>query len=110
MSLALKTIDDSATSVQGDVPCSRCGISIPAATMIKRKVRGSAEDRCRDCVATESGRVAHPSSAGDCYPWHGDVDLDTMQPLKPNGELHMPGNRLCGHADCCNRNHVVSHV
>lgn len=109
MTLAFQTQDET-FEVPQTIPCPRCGIEMPASTVLKRIVRGSNERRCRDCVATESGSVGSNSrGAAYCYPWRGDFDLDTMQPLKANGEPYMPGVRLCGNADCCNRSHVVSH-
>lgn len=104
------TLDESVSPVLQDTPCTRCGFLIPALTIAKRLSRGNTEDRCRDCIPRDTvHRVRASGVKSECNPWAGDVDLDTMQPLKPNGEPHMPGFRICGHLDCCNRNHVVTH-
>lgn len=102
------TIDES-VSQPTEVACGRCGIFIPFNTIAKRQSRGNTDDRCADCRATESGKGGSNSRGVHlCLPWHGDIDLDTMQPLKANGQPHMPGIRTCGHLDCCNRRHVIS--
>lgn len=107
--LAFKTLDDSITPTPQEVACSRCGIAVPYYTIAKRISRGNNDDRCRDCIPRETiHRVQAPGIKSECNPWAGDIDLDTMQPLKANGEPHMPGIRICGHLDCCNRNHVIS--
>ena len=108
MTQALRTFDESAP-IQVDSPCARCGILIPWQTLAKRLSRGNTEDRCRDCIPRDTvNRVQAPGFKGECNPWSGDIDLDTMQPLKRDGSPHMPGIRTCGHADCVNRNHVIN--
>jgi hypothetical protein len=109
MSQNLMSVDESRPIAQVDAPCSRCGILIPWMTIAKRASRGNTEDRCRDCIPRDTvHRIQKPGIKNECNPWAGDVDLDTMQPLNANGEPHMPGIRICGHLDCCNRNHVIS--
>jgi hypothetical protein len=105
--LAFKTLDDTIETTPEFIACTRCGIEIPHNTIAKRVSRGNTDGRCRDCVATESGKGTNARSSDQCSPWLGEIDLDTLQPLKANGEPHMPGVRVCGHADCCNRSHVV---
>jgi hypothetical protein len=91
------------------IACTRCGIEIIYNTIAKRVSRGNTDGRCRDCVATESGKGGSNLRGPEiCNPWRGDFDLDTMQPLKDNGQPHMPGIRTCGNADCCNKAHVIN--
>jgi len=107
--LAWKTFDDSIDAVPAFAACTRCGIEVNYNTLSKRASRGNPDRRCRDCVAIESGKGGSSSRGGDlCTPWRGEVDLDTMQPLKDNGQPHMPGIRKCGNADCCNKSHVIN--
>lgn len=42
-----------------------------------------------------------------CKPWRGDIDLDTMTPLK-DGKPHMTGIRTCNKSDCVATDHVIS--
>lgn len=108
MTQALKTLEDT-TPIQQDSPCSRCGILIPWQTIAKRLSRSNPEDRCRDCIPRDTvNRIQARGVKSECNPWAGDIDLDTLQPLKRDGSPHMPGIRTCGHADCVNRNHIIN--
>lgn len=84
------------------VPCTRCGIDITLDALATRRRRNDLSTLCKDCESTPRAKV------GMCKPWVGDVDLDTMQPLDERGRVFMPGERLCGNADCVNANHVDS--
>jgi len=42
-----------------------------------------------------------------CEPYTGKVN-DDLEPIDEQGNLYMPGNRVCGHLDCVNPKHVVS--
>lgn len=87
-------------------PCARCGQEIDGETMWTRINRGSANRNCQDCNAGKRYEVKN----GDliCKPWQGDVDLDTFQPLDKKGQPYMPGERICGNADCVEKTHVVT--
>jgi hypothetical protein len=92
-----------------DFPCDRCGQGIPATTIEKRKSRKYDNwDLCADCVRVPAKciKYKHPV-LGDifCYPHLGDVD-ELWRPLDESGGLYRAGVRLCGHADCVNRNHI----
>lgn len=41
----------------------------------------------------------------DCTPYTGELD-DLWRPITETGELYLPGNRLCGHKDCINPDHI----
>jgi len=83
------------------VECLKCGQGINIDTFEKRVNRGSPDPQiCRDCTATPR-RIF-----GDCVAWMGDVDLDTLAPLK-RGKLWLPGVRVCGKRDCVNRRHIL---
>ena len=80
--------------------CTRCGLLIPGYVLCKRVTRGNTSTQCADCNAMPS------QSEGECRPWAGDIDLDTMQPIR-NGKPYMVGKRSCGNADCVRRSHIV---
>jgi hypothetical protein len=85
--------------------CSYCGAnSLSREAIQKRKSRGSDRRICLDCSAAKKTTLAY----GDliCKPWAGDLDLDTLAPLK-NGLVFMPGERLCGHKDCVEPSHIL---
>ena len=79
--------------------CSRCGIDISPAMLAKALSRGRTDKTCTSCRAQQSFQV------GDCRPYQGEVDLDTLQPMK-NGQPFRPGKRLCGNADCISKHHI----
>ena len=57
---------------------------------------------CRMCRSHESAiDYGHDDP---CIPWRGEFDQDD-NPLK-SGQLHMPGNRICGHRDCVQDSHI----
>lgn len=41
-----------------------------------------------------------------CSPHQGQID-DQLNPLDDDGELLLPGERICGHKDCVNPAHIV---
>lgn len=82
--------------------CSRCGIEFEEnrealSKRVERNSRGLNE--CRDCRGYVRTRQ-------DCRPWTGDINLDSMQPIK-DGKPYLPGVRTCGNLDCVNRKHIV---
>jgi len=82
------------------VICERCGASWAV----------NQEKRHRTDLLFFSCRVkpAMVIQYGDlrCQPWGGDFGVDDVTPIL-NGVEFMPGERICGHRDCCNPKHVV---
>jgi hypothetical protein len=62
---------------------------------------------CRSCVAKPAKTVQ--TAFGRCIPWHGDFDAQD-HPLNPDGSKFLPGERLCGYRDCCNREHITDKI
>lgn len=95
---------------QFDYPCGKCGQGIPKTTVEKRISRGVVEwDLCEDCLREPTRAIIykHPQLGQiTCYPHSGEVDA-LWRPVDALGELFRPGERLCGHKDCINLNHIV---
>jgi hypothetical protein len=104
---------DNSTSIfnEGDMFCDRCGQIIPKSTWEKAKSRNKPDwDHCQDCKATPKQRlvVNHPILGKiECIPYTGELD-ELWRPINAVGDLYKPGERLCGHKDCINSNHIVS--
>lgn len=84
------------------ITCRRCGntFMIALTTLDKRKHRDDVKaEWCNDCRGS--------MTTTECRPWSGDVDLDSLAPIKADGSLHMPGVRLCGRTDCVAPKHVI---
>ena len=94
-----------------DILCIQCGQTIPTTTWEKRKSRKRVDwNQCKDCRAVANPRVSrvHPILGRiECKAYMGEVN-DFWQPVDLNGDLFMPGERICGASDCVNRNHVVA--
>jgi len=92
------------------IDCAQCGQKVPYTIWAKRKERGKLDwDKCRDCTATPSNAVRTIHAVLGvivCYPYTGELD-DLWRPIDGDGELYLPGERLCGLKDCVNRNHVI---
>lgn len=90
--------------------CKQCGIIITYEVWYKRKVRNRDNwDHCRDCNATpRKVEVSiHPSLGRiACVPYVGEVN-ENWQPINAVGDLYLPGERICGHKDCVNSNHIL---
>lgn len=99
MKLELEIIPDASIS------CERCGQLMNANTLATRKLRGNQDKTCADCNRRPASVVTYGSLK--CTPWSGEIDLDTMQPLK-NGKPYLPGERTCGHADCVRLDHIIA--
>jgi hypothetical protein len=69
--------------------------------MMKRADRGL-EPLCRACCAKPMKSITGP--LGKCYPWAGEFDDDDNPML--NGELYLPGERVCRHRDCVSKDHI----
>jgi hypothetical protein len=100
----------SAESDAGYIFCRQCGIIIPYDVWYKRKFRNNANwDHCRDCIATprKTEISIHPSLGRiECVPYDGEVN-ELWQPINAVGDLYLPGERICGHKDCVNKNHIL---
>lgn len=87
--------------------CTQCGQEIDPDTLRARQRRGNTETRCKDCTAKPATQIRY----GDlkCTPWHGDFDWDTKTCLK-NGKPYKVGHRICGHADCVTKTHIIPDI
>jgi len=104
-----KTVDEQELRVS-DYACAQCGQGIPATTVEKRKSRGDENWLlCADCVRVETRCIQyiHPVLGKIfCYPHKGELD-ELWRPLDDLGGLFRPGERVCGHKDCVNLNHII---
>ncbi len=82
------------------VICERCG----ASWAVNQEKRHRTDLLCFSCRVKPAMVIQY----GDlrCQPWSGDFDEDGVTPVL-NGIVFMPGDRVCGHLDCCNPKHVV---
>jgi hypothetical protein len=86
------------------ITCQRCGMeSVMNARQLYRKTEMT--KLCRSCTAKPAVRVARNGLL--CFPHQGEIDLDTLAPLDKNGNLYLPGHRICGSKDCCTKAHIV---
>ena len=96
---------------EGDMFCERCGQIIPKSTWEKAKSRNKPDwDHCQDCKATPKQKlvVNHPIFGKiECIPYTGELD-ELWRPINAVGDLYKPGERLCGHKDCINSNHIIT--
>jgi hypothetical protein len=80
--------------------CARCGmlLDIPEIKAWNKRLF------CKDCRTRRQRKIKY----GDllCKPWHGDFDEQDNPML--DGQLFMPGVRICLHKDCCNIDHIVA--
>ena len=104
---------DNSTSIfnEGDMFCDRCGQIIPKSTWEKAKSRNKPDwDHCQDCKATPKQKlvVNHPILGKiECVPYTGELD-ELWRPINAVGDLYKPGERICGHKDCINSNHIIT--
>ena len=104
---------DNSTNIfnEGDMFCERCGQIIPKSTWEKAKFRNKPDwDHCQDCKATPKQKlvVNHPILGKiECIPYTGELD-ELWRPINAVGDLYKPGERLCGHKDCINSNHIIT--
>ena len=82
------------------VICERCGSS----WAVNQEKRHRTDLLCFSCRVKPAMVIQY----GDlrCQPWGGDFAADDVTPIL-NGVEFMPGERICGHLDCCNPKHVV---
>ncbi|CAB5218481.1 hypothetical protein UFOVP219_23 [uncultured Caudovirales phage] len=96
--------------VEGMAQCIQCGADICVGAVLKRKVRGkhAHPDYCVSCNARPMKALGykHPVLGEiTCYPWQGEID-DEAYPVDEFGVRVKPGERICGHNDCTNSNHI----
>jgi len=81
------------------VTCAKCG-----STFLVNRKRKKLRMFCESCRVRRASTIQN----GDlkCLPWHGKFDTDMVTPVNENGEPVLPGNRICGNADCVSPSHV----
>lgn len=79
--------------------CARCGFKwvVPKAKL------GESGLLCRSCRA--SRKTVIESGEFRCVPHQGDFADDLVTPVL-NGNLYLPGRRICGNTDCVNVSHI----
>lgn len=97
--------------MQGMKNCPNCG-QLVCLSVIQKRLERNIEDalawHCADCRLKPvlSIRYMHPVlGLLYCYPWQGELN-DDWYPVDDNGDLVKPGERVCGHKDCVNSNHI----
>lgn len=95
---------------EGMSACDRCGQPVCRRVISKRLTRKSeTPKRCFACLAKPVVRIAYQHPVlGEiwCNPYEGNLN-DDLYPVDDLGELYLPGERICGHKDCVNSNHIV---
>lgn len=81
------------------VVCARCGNK----WSVNRPKMGRTDLLCRSCRAAR--QLVVESNGFRCQPWQGEFADDLVTPML-NGNVYMPGKRLCGNSDCVAPNHV----
>lgn len=99
--------------------CVWCGQWISKDAFRKRTVRKLGQaDTCKDCRDTrkefsiantrQQKNWKHPQLGHiTCYIWLDELNDDWL-PVDDEGNLFMPGQRICGLKDCVNSKHVVA--
>jgi hypothetical protein len=88
------------------VECQRCGIQEETKAMQKYATR-TGKVWCESC-RTPSRRFIKYADGSVCEAWNGDFD-EWDNPMK-DGQLYLPGERLCNHRDCVSVDHVQGAV
>lgn len=81
------------------VVCARCGHK----WTVNRPKMGRTDLLCRSCRATKQNVIE--ANGFKCLPWQGEFAADLVTPML-NGNIYLPGNRICGNRDCTNINHI----
>jgi hypothetical protein len=98
--------------------CVWCGNWITRFAFEKRKERKRTDaDVCKDCRDTrKSESLANKKKFRNehktlgilwCVLWNGELNEDWL-PIDDEGQLFMPGHRICDLKDCVNSNHVIA--
>lgn len=84
--------------------CQRCGMLVSLNTIERRRARKIMDSLCSDCRKGKANEISY----GDlvCRPWRGEVD-DELRPIDNHLRLYLPGERICGHRDCVNKDHII---
>ena len=98
-----------------DSPCPSCGKMLSAGLFYTRRARGNMLDmKCRKCFSKSLNmpktRIHYVERGLVCHPWRGEMDYDQMVCLNDEGQPVYLGERICGHADCVNEDHVIVKV
>lgn len=80
--------------------CYRCGFSWDVT-----KKRSKDRVLCSDCRTRRAVTVRNGDSV--CIPWHGRFAPDFITPIDENGDVFLPGLRICGNVDCIQPTHIV---
>jgi hypothetical protein len=81
--------------------CKRCGFT----EFLAPEKRRRKDDLCIDCRRTPAKSISY-GFGKPCLPYGGDYDQDD-NPIF-NGQLLMPGERICKHRDCVEPSHILS--
>lgn len=80
--------------------CARCGTK----WSVSRLKMGRTDLLCRSCRAVKQAVVE--SNGFKCQPWQGEFGDDLVTPML-NGNVYLPGTRVCGNSDCVAPGHVL---
>jgi hypothetical protein len=80
------------------IVCVRCG-QVSFVPLDKRKRK---DGLCFSCRMRPAKTISY-GFGKPCKPWGGEFDRDDNPLL--DGELFMPGERICGHKDCVEVEH-----
>jgi hypothetical protein len=88
-------------SVQDNqVECRRCGFR----WVVNAEKRGRKDLLCQSCRIKPAKTIQYGKLK--CSPHQGQLDPD-LNPVDDNGDLLLPGERVCLHKDCVNPAHIV---
>lgn len=84
---------------ENKVLCERCG----ASWAVNQEKRHRTDLLCFSCRIKPATVIQYGTMR--CVPWAGDFAKDGVTPMF-QGQVHMPGERICGHLDCVNVRHL----
>jgi hypothetical protein len=84
---------------ENKVICQRCGFS----WVVSPDKRERTDLLCSSCRAVPQKIVQYGNLK--CIPHQGEFAEDSVTPMR-NGEIFMPGERICNHLDCVNPKHI----
>lgn len=82
------------------IVCVRCG-QVSFVPLDKRKRK---DGLCSSCRMRPAKTISY-GLPKPCKPWSGEFDLNDNPLL--DGELVLPGGRVCGHKDCVEIDHCL---
>jgi hypothetical protein len=83
------------------VECCRCGFK----WVVNAEKRGRRDLKCISCRVKPALTIQYGKLR--CTPHQGLLD-NNLDPINSNGDLVLPGFRLCNHKDCVNPAHIVA--